>query len=67
MAIIITEEEHERAISRSRRMYQTDLASNLATAEDRGLKKDEKKGKTMFPGKCWKQVNPLVKLRCLQV
>ena len=39
MAIIITEDEHERAVFRSRRMYQTDLDSNLRTAEDRGIKK----------------------------
>ena len=32
----ISQDERERAIFRSRRMYQTDLASNLATAEDRG-------------------------------
>ena len=32
----ISQDERERAIFRSRRMYQTDLASDLATAEDRG-------------------------------
>ena len=32
----VSKDEHERARFRSRRMYQTDLASNLATAEDRG-------------------------------
>jgi len=32
----ISQDEHERAVFRSRRMYQTDLESNLATAEDRG-------------------------------
>ena len=32
----ISKDERERAVFRSRRMYQTDLASNLATAEDRG-------------------------------
>lgn len=35
----ISQDEHERAVFRSRRMYESDLASNLATAEDRGVKK----------------------------
>ena len=35
----ISKDENERAVFRSRRMYQTDLESNLATAEDRGEKK----------------------------
>lgn len=38
----ISQDERERAVFRSRRMYQTDLQSNLATAEDRG----ERKGRT---------------------
>lgn len=32
----ISQDERERAVFRSRRMYQTDLQSDLATAEDRG-------------------------------
>ena len=32
----ISKDERERAVFRSRRMYQTDLQSDLATAEDRG-------------------------------
>jgi predicted transposase/invertase (TIGR01784 family) len=32
----VSKDERERAIYRSRRMYQTDMQSNLATAEDRG-------------------------------
>ena len=44
MAIIVTEEEHERAVLRSRRMYQSDLESNLATAEDRGRKEGRIEG-----------------------
>jgi predicted transposase/invertase (TIGR01784 family) len=32
----ISKDENERAIFRSRRMFQTDMESNLATAEDRG-------------------------------
>ena len=34
----ISQDERERAVFRSRRMYQTDLQSDLATAEDRGKK-----------------------------
>ena len=32
----ISQDERERAVFRSRRMYQTDQQSNIATAEDRG-------------------------------
>ena len=32
----ISQDEKERAVFRSRKMYQTDLLSDLATAEDRG-------------------------------
>ena len=32
----LSQDERERAVFRSRRMYQTDLQSDLATAEDRG-------------------------------
>jgi predicted transposase YdaD len=35
----VSKDERERAINRSRRMYQTDMQSNLATAEDRGEKR----------------------------
>ena len=35
----ISQDERERAVFRSRRMYQTDLQSDLATAEDRGMYK----------------------------
>ena len=35
----ISQDERERAIFRSRRMYQSDLESNLATAEDNGINK----------------------------
>ena len=34
----INQDERERTVFRSRRMYQTDLQSDLATAEDRGKK-----------------------------
>ena len=33
----VSKDERERAVYRSRRMYQTDMQSNLATAEDRGI------------------------------
>jgi predicted transposase/invertase (TIGR01784 family) len=32
----VSKDEQERAVYRSRRMFQTDMQSNLATAEDRG-------------------------------
>lgn len=41
----ISQDERERAIFRSRRMYQTDMASNLATAEARGEAKGEAKSR----------------------
>jgi hypothetical protein len=34
----ISQDERERAIFRSRKMYQTDRESDLATVEDRGKK-----------------------------
>ena len=40
----VSKDEKERAIFRSRRMYQSDMESNLATAEDRGEKRGEIKG-----------------------
>ena len=40
----VSKDERERAINRSRRMYETDMASNLATAEDIGEKRGEIKG-----------------------
>ena len=38
----ISKDERERAVFRSRRMYETDRASDLATAEDRGERKGER-------------------------
>ncbi|MDR1579822.1 MAG: hypothetical protein LBS35_05655, partial [Synergistaceae bacterium] len=32
----VSKDERERAVYRSRRMYETDMQSNIATAEDRG-------------------------------
>ena len=40
----ISQDERERAVFRSRRMYQTDLQSNLATAEDRGRRLGRQEG-----------------------
>jgi len=36
----ISQDEKERAVFRSRRMYQTDVDSNLATAENRGRREE---------------------------
>ena len=35
---MVSQDERERTIDRSRRMYQTDMQSNIATAEDNGEK-----------------------------
>ena len=42
----ISQDERERAVFRSRRMYQTDLQSNLATAEDRGKRLGRQEGRS---------------------
>jgi len=42
--ISVSQEERERAVLRSRRMYQTDLQSDLATAEDRGIQIGRQEG-----------------------
>ena len=41
----ISQDERERAIFRSRKMYQTDQQSNLATAEDRGERRGLARGR----------------------
>ncbi|MCI9456709.1 MAG: hypothetical protein HFE44_07005 [Oscillospiraceae bacterium] len=38
----ISQDENEHAVFRSRRMYESDLISNLATAEDVGRKEEKK-------------------------
>ena len=43
MAIIITEDEHERAVFRSRKMYQMDWDSDVKTARENGIKIGEKR------------------------
>ena len=40
----ISQDERERAVFRSRRMFQTDRESDIATAEDRGEKRGEQRG-----------------------
>ena len=42
--ITISNDERERAKQRSRRMFETDMVSNLLTAEKRGEKKGRRKG-----------------------
>ena len=42
----ISQDERDRAVFRSRRMYQTDLQSNLATAEDRGKRLGRQEGRS---------------------
>ncbi len=44
MLMSISQDERERAVFRSRRMYQTDMESNLATAEDRGEQRGRRIG-----------------------
>ena len=41
----ISQDERERAILRSRRMYETDMTSNLLTAERRGEIRGRKEGR----------------------
>ena len=41
----ITEEERICAVERSRRMYQTDMQSNWATARDQGRKEGREEGR----------------------
>jgi predicted transposase/invertase (TIGR01784 family) len=40
----VSKDERERAAFRSRKMYQTDLQSDMATAEDRGIRKGRVEG-----------------------
>lgn len=41
----ISQDERERAVFRSRRMFQTDMQSDLATAEDRGERRGRAEGR----------------------
>ena len=41
----ISQDERERAVFRSRRMFHTDRESDMATAEDRGIQKGRAEGR----------------------
>ena len=41
----VSQNERERAVHRSRKMYQTDLMSDFATAEDRGRREGMREGR----------------------
>jgi predicted transposase/invertase (TIGR01784 family) len=45
LLIGVSKDERERAVYRSRRMYQTDMQSNIATAEDRGEQRGRQEGR----------------------
>jgi predicted transposase/invertase (TIGR01784 family) len=45
LLLSVSQDERDRAIARSYRMFQTDLASNLRTAEDRGIAKGKAEGR----------------------
>jgi predicted transposase/invertase (TIGR01784 family) len=51
----VSQDEKERAVFRSRRMFQTDMASDMATAEDRG----EKKGRLAIARNMMKRNRPI--------
>ena len=55
----VSKDEKERAIFRSRRMYQTDLASNLATAEDRGIQRGKAEEKIEIARKLIRRNRPI--------
>ena len=42
--LILTQDEKERAVNCSRRMYQTDMDSNLVTATERGRREGRAEG-----------------------
>ena len=46
----ISQDERERAIFRSRRMAQTDMDSNIATAEERGERRGMEKEREKWQG-----------------
>ena len=58
----ISKDERERAVFRSRRMYQTDLMSNLATAEDRGRREGTHDAMIILPDGCWHRIILLKRL-----
>jgi predicted transposase/invertase (TIGR01784 family) len=59
LLLSISQDERERAVFRSRRMYQTDLQSNLATAEDRGILKGRAVGRVEVAKNMLKRNRPI--------
>jgi len=55
----VSKDEHERAVFRSRRMYQSDLESNIATAEYRGEKRGERRTKLIIAANLLKRNAPI--------
>ena len=55
----VSQDERERAVFRSRRMFQTDLESNLATVEERGERRGERKGRIEIARKLLLRNRPL--------
>ena len=58
----ISQDERERAVFRSRRMYQTDLQSNLATAEDRGERRGRQERNLEFARMMLSDGEPIEKI-----
>ena len=63
----ISQDERERTVFRSRRMYETDYLSNMATAEDRGrragmregIQKGEHEARVAFAKKLLRRNRPM--------
>jgi predicted transposase/invertase (TIGR01784 family) len=55
----INQDEKERAVFRSRRMFQTDMASDMATAEDRGEKRGRAEEKLAIAQNMMKRNRPI--------
>ena len=55
----VTPEERERAVNLSRKKYQTDRDSNIATAEARGESNGEKKGRIAVARNMMKRNRPI--------
>jgi len=55
----ISQDEKERAVFRSRRMFQTDMDSNIATAEERGEKRGRVEEKLAIAQNMMKRNRPI--------
>ncbi|MCI8415478.1 MAG: hypothetical protein HFF00_07615 [Ruminiclostridium sp.] len=55
----ISQDERERAVFRSRRMYQTDMQSNYATVWDQGMKRGEHKRNIEIARRLLKRGRPI--------